>query len=199
MSLCVHPMALSESPLGAGDLRAAHWAVPPATPHYLQATVPSILGPSAPAGSLPEGQVDSLLSIISSQRERFRARNQELEAVSHVPHSPTLHGPEDTVEDTQVQGRKTCHRPQTSVGLDLFCVVREGCLEEVTSHWALKGESDPPGKCVNRNMGSRSPKGVQGQNRESPGKVPTARLGCDERWGPTLPGWRVRRSLRQSV
>ncbi|XP_016054474.1 PREDICTED: protein CASP isoform X2 [Miniopterus natalensis] len=38
-------------------------------------------GPSAPAsGTLPEGQVDSLLSIISSQRERFRARNQELEA-----------------------------------------------------------------------------------------------------------------------
>uniref|UniRef100_A0A452U8P5 Protein CASP n=1 Tax=Ursus maritimus TaxID=29073 RepID=A0A452U8P5_URSMA len=39
-------------------------------------------GPSAPSsGTLPEGQVDSLLSIISSQRERFRARNQELEAV----------------------------------------------------------------------------------------------------------------------
>ncbi|GAA6086882.1 cut-like homeobox 1b isoform X4, partial [Tachysurus ichikawai] len=28
---------------------------------------------------LPQGQMDSLLSIISSQRERFRARNQELE------------------------------------------------------------------------------------------------------------------------
>ncbi|XP_062947659.1 protein CASP isoform X9 [Cynocephalus volans] len=41
-------------------------------------------GPSAPVGgTLPEGQVDSLLSIISSQRERFRARNQELEAESH--------------------------------------------------------------------------------------------------------------------
>ncbi|XP_006773462.1 PREDICTED: protein CASP isoform X2 [Myotis davidii] len=38
-------------------------------------------GPTAPAsGTLPEGQVDSLLSIISSQRERFRTRNQELEA-----------------------------------------------------------------------------------------------------------------------
>lgn len=37
------------------------------------------------SGTLPEGQVDSLLSIISSQRERFRTRNQELEAVS-----PTL-------------------------------------------------------------------------------------------------------------
>uniref|UniRef100_A0A480IEJ1 Protein CASP n=1 Tax=Sus scrofa TaxID=9823 RepID=A0A480IEJ1_PIG len=46
-------------------------------------------GPSAPAsGTLPEGQVDSLLSIISSQRERFRARNQELEAVSPVLSPP---------------------------------------------------------------------------------------------------------------
>ncbi|XP_060761876.1 cut-like homeobox 1b isoform X6 [Neoarius graeffei] len=31
---------------------------------------------------LPQGQMDSLLSIISSQRERFRARNQELESES---------------------------------------------------------------------------------------------------------------------
>ncbi|XP_049643808.1 protein CASP isoform X1 [Suncus etruscus] len=38
-------------------------------------------GPLTSASSpIPEGQVDSLLSIISSQRERFRARNQELEA-----------------------------------------------------------------------------------------------------------------------
>ncbi|XP_005080450.1 protein CASP isoform X11 [Mesocricetus auratus] len=42
-------------------------------------------GPSVPAsGTLPEGQVDSLLSIISSQRERFRTRNQELEAESRM-------------------------------------------------------------------------------------------------------------------
>lgn len=34
---------------------------------------------------LPQGQMDSLLSIISSQRERFRSRNQELEVVSHPP------------------------------------------------------------------------------------------------------------------
>uniref|UniRef100_A0A674C7C0 Protein CASP n=1 Tax=Salmo trutta TaxID=8032 RepID=A0A674C7C0_SALTR len=34
------------------------------------------------AGTLPQGQMDSLLSIISSQRERFRSRNQELEAES---------------------------------------------------------------------------------------------------------------------
>nr|XP_054971088.1 protein CASP-like [Pan paniscus] len=42
-------------------------------------------GPAAPAsGALPEGQVDSLLSIISSQRERFCARNQELEAENRL-------------------------------------------------------------------------------------------------------------------
>uniref|UniRef100_A0A8C9LBQ5 Protein CASP n=2 Tax=Phasianidae TaxID=9005 RepID=A0A8C9LBQ5_PAVCR len=38
-------------------------------------------GESAP---FPEGQVDSLLSIISSQRERFRARNQELEGENRM-------------------------------------------------------------------------------------------------------------------
>ncbi|XP_029468466.1 protein CASP isoform X8 [Rhinatrema bivittatum] len=36
--------------------------------------------------SLPEGQMDSLLSIISSQRERFRARNQELEVENRMMH-----------------------------------------------------------------------------------------------------------------
>uniref|UniRef100_A0A8C5M782 Protein CASP n=1 Tax=Leptobrachium leishanense TaxID=445787 RepID=A0A8C5M782_9ANUR len=35
---------------------------------------------------LPDGQMDSLLSIISSQRERFRARNQELEAENRMMH-----------------------------------------------------------------------------------------------------------------
>uniref|UniRef100_A0A8D3CA84 Protein CASP n=1 Tax=Scophthalmus maximus TaxID=52904 RepID=A0A8D3CA84_SCOMX len=34
----------------------------------------------APHPELPQGQMDSLLSIISSQRERYRSRNQELEA-----------------------------------------------------------------------------------------------------------------------
>ncbi|XP_056139046.1 cut-like homeobox 1b [Lampris incognitus] len=33
-----------------------------------------------PSPELPQNQMDSLLSIISSQRERFRSRNQELEA-----------------------------------------------------------------------------------------------------------------------
>lgn len=40
--------------------------------------------PPSPSPPFPEGQVDSLLSIISSQRERFRARNQELEGVCGV-------------------------------------------------------------------------------------------------------------------
>lgn len=31
------------------------------------------------------------------------------------------------------------------MGLDLFCAVREGFLEEVVSHWALKEESDTQG------------------------------------------------------
>ncbi|KAM9320813.1 protein CASP isoform 2-T2 [Gastrophryne carolinensis] len=35
---------------------------------------------------IPEGQMDSLLSIISSQRERFRARNLELEAENRMMH-----------------------------------------------------------------------------------------------------------------
>ncbi|XP_035477680.1 cut-like homeobox 1b isoform X6 [Scophthalmus maximus] len=34
----------------------------------------------SPHPELPQGQMDSLLSIISSQRERYRSRNQELEA-----------------------------------------------------------------------------------------------------------------------
>lgn len=53
--------------------------------------------------------MDSLLSIISSQRERFRARNQELEAVSHACpsllyswHLGTLRGHRVWGGDTQV-------------------------------------------------------------------------------------------------
>uniref|UniRef100_A0A8C3KP80 Protein CASP n=1 Tax=Calidris pygmaea TaxID=425635 RepID=A0A8C3KP80_9CHAR len=40
--------------------------------------------PPSPGTSFPEGQVDSLLSIISSQRERFRTRNQELEGENRM-------------------------------------------------------------------------------------------------------------------
>ncbi|XP_016368009.1 protein CASP-like [Sinocyclocheilus rhinocerous] len=36
----------------------------------------------SPQTDLPQGQMDSLLSIISSQRERYRSRNQELEAAN---------------------------------------------------------------------------------------------------------------------
>ncbi|KAJ6655730.1 hypothetical protein lerEdw1_004783 [Lerista edwardsae] len=46
---------------------------------------PCFLGYSpSPSAQLPEGQMDSLLSIISSQRERFRARNHELEAENRL-------------------------------------------------------------------------------------------------------------------
>uniref|UniRef100_A0A672MJ51 Protein CASP-like n=1 Tax=Sinocyclocheilus grahami TaxID=75366 RepID=A0A672MJ51_SINGR len=38
----------------------------------------------SPQTDLPQGQMDSLLSIISSQRERYRSRNQELEANSSL-------------------------------------------------------------------------------------------------------------------
>ncbi|XP_069083055.1 protein CASP isoform X4 [Pleurodeles waltl] len=40
--------------------------------------------PAPTNAPLPDGQMDSLLSIISSQRERFRARNQELEAENRM-------------------------------------------------------------------------------------------------------------------
>nr|XP_033777490.1 protein CASP isoform X5 [Geotrypetes seraphini] len=42
--------------------------------------------PPSPNTAIPEGQMDSLLSIISSQRERFRARNQELEVENRMMH-----------------------------------------------------------------------------------------------------------------
>ncbi|KAM3856727.1 protein CASP isoform 1-T1 [Vipera latastei] len=40
--------------------------------------------PSSASTQLPEGQVDSLLSIMSSQRERFRARNRDLETENRL-------------------------------------------------------------------------------------------------------------------
>nr|XP_034994781.1 protein CASP isoform X6 [Zootoca vivipara] len=40
--------------------------------------------PPSASTPIPEGQMDSLLSIISSQRERFRARNHELEAENRM-------------------------------------------------------------------------------------------------------------------
>ncbi|XP_006859733.1 PREDICTED: homeobox protein cut-like 1-like isoform X5 [Chrysochloris asiatica] len=56
-----------------------------AIPEPIKEATALFYGPSVPASSpLPEGQVGSLLSIISSQRERFRARNQELEAENRL-------------------------------------------------------------------------------------------------------------------
>lgn len=113
----------------------------------------------APASStLPEGQVDSLLSIISSQRERFRTRNQELEAVSHMRPSPTLLAPEDTVGDTQA-----CHRPKIAEGFDLLCAVKEGFPGEAVPRWALKEESDAQGRgdYMSGGTGTIHQKGVQ--------------------------------------
>ncbi|XP_042298631.1 protein CASP isoform X4 [Sceloporus undulatus] len=40
--------------------------------------------PPSPTSQIPEGQMDSLLAIISSQRERFRTRNRELEAENRL-------------------------------------------------------------------------------------------------------------------
>ncbi|XP_043909962.1 protein CASP isoform X1 [Protopterus annectens] len=40
--------------------------------------------PPSPQSEFPHGQMDTLLTIISSQRERFRARNQELEAENRM-------------------------------------------------------------------------------------------------------------------
>lgn len=53
-------------------------------PGHLSCWALSAGHPPSPSPTFPEGQVDSLLSIISSQRERFRARNQELEGVCGV-------------------------------------------------------------------------------------------------------------------
>ncbi|KAM9853209.1 cut-like homeobox 1b [Aulostomus maculatus] len=50
-------------------------------PEPIKEATAMFTGPSvSPQPELPQGQMDSLLSIISSQRERFRSRNQELEA-----------------------------------------------------------------------------------------------------------------------
>uniref|UniRef100_A0A667XLM9 Protein CASP n=1 Tax=Myripristis murdjan TaxID=586833 RepID=A0A667XLM9_9TELE len=52
-------------------------------PEPIKEATAMFTGPGvAPHAELPQGQMDSLLSIISSQRERFRSRNQELEAES---------------------------------------------------------------------------------------------------------------------
>ncbi|KAM8853865.1 cut-like homeobox 1b isoform 4-T4 [Synchiropus picturatus] len=53
-------------------------------PEPIKEATAMFAGPGvSPTPELPQGQMDSLLSIISSQRERFRSRNQELEAENH--------------------------------------------------------------------------------------------------------------------
>uniref|UniRef100_A0A667XWI6 Protein CASP n=1 Tax=Myripristis murdjan TaxID=586833 RepID=A0A667XWI6_9TELE len=51
-------------------------------PEPIKEATAMFTGTSLNKAGLPQGQMDSLLSIISSQRERFRSRNQELEAES---------------------------------------------------------------------------------------------------------------------
>ncbi|XP_048224715.1 protein CASP isoform X12 [Perognathus longimembris pacificus] len=60
--------------------------------------------PSA-ASALPEGHVDSLLSIISSQRERFRTRNQELEAESRLAQH-TIHALQSELDSLRADNVK---------------------------------------------------------------------------------------------
>ncbi|KAM4820609.1 protein CASP isoform 12-T12 [Thomomys bottae] len=62
-------------------------------------------GASASASALPEGHVDSLLSIISSQRERFRARNQELEAESRLAQH-TIHALQSELDSLRADNVK---------------------------------------------------------------------------------------------
>ncbi|XP_069741035.1 protein CASP-like isoform X13 [Narcine bancroftii] len=53
-----------------------------------------------PSSEAPQAQMDSLLSIISSQRERFRARNQELESDNCVMQQ-TLHALQSELDNVR--------------------------------------------------------------------------------------------------
>ncbi|KAL7987021.1 hypothetical protein Chor_005940 [Crotalus horridus] len=73
------------------DAEAEHfYSTPWVCPSFPSPSSPSLTTvyfpgqPSSASTQIPEGQVDSLLSIISSQRERFRARNHELEAENRL-------------------------------------------------------------------------------------------------------------------
>ncbi|XP_050785052.1 protein CASP isoform X3 [Gopherus flavomarginatus] len=61
--------------------------------------------PSSPSTPLPEGQMDSLLSIISSQRERFRTRNQELEAENRMMQH-TMHALQSELDNMRADNIK---------------------------------------------------------------------------------------------
>uniref|UniRef100_UPI00398E9335 protein CASP-like isoform X6 n=1 Tax=Pristiophorus japonicus TaxID=55135 RepID=UPI00398E9335 len=60
---------------------------------------------SSPTSELPQGQMDSLLSIISSQRERFRARNQELESDNRMMQQ-TLHALQSELDNLRADNIK---------------------------------------------------------------------------------------------
>ncbi|XP_067866132.1 protein CASP-like isoform X7 [Heterodontus francisci] len=59
----------------------------------------------SPTSELPQGQMDSLLSIISSQRERFRARNQELESDNRMMQQ-TLHALQSELDNLRADNIK---------------------------------------------------------------------------------------------
>ncbi|XP_078404875.1 protein CASP-like isoform X7 [Cetorhinus maximus] len=69
-----------------------------------EATALFASGPS-PTSELPQGQMDSLLSIISSQRERFRARNQELESDNRMMQQ-TLHALQSELDNLRADNIK---------------------------------------------------------------------------------------------
>ncbi|XP_059828882.1 protein CASP-like isoform X7 [Hypanus sabinus] len=58
-----------------------------------------------PSLQVPQGQMDSLLSIISSQRERFRARNQELESDNHMMQQ-TIHALQNELDNLRADNIK---------------------------------------------------------------------------------------------
>ncbi|XP_055513443.1 cut-like homeobox 1b isoform X10 [Leucoraja erinacea] len=60
---------------------------------------------ASPSSEVPQGQMDSLLSIISSQRERFRARNQELES-DHRMMQQTLHALQSELDNLRADNIK---------------------------------------------------------------------------------------------
>ncbi|XP_072099203.1 protein CASP-like isoform X7 [Mobula birostris] len=58
-----------------------------------------------PSSEIPQGQMDSLLSIISSQRERFRARNQQLESDNHMMQQ-TIHALQNELDNLRADNIK---------------------------------------------------------------------------------------------
>ncbi|XP_078081336.1 protein CASP-like isoform X7 [Mustelus asterias] len=74
-------------------------------PEPIKAATALFASAPSPTSELPQGQMDSLLSIISSQRERFRARNQELESDSRMMQQ-TLHALQSELDNLRVDNIK---------------------------------------------------------------------------------------------